>query len=113
MPWGRLANMDDNKKASTDVANQAPVKTSSRKAQWQEQILAPALKKSPERLPSFTTLSGVPIEPLYTPDDLDGFDASESLGNPGEFPFTRGIHSTMYRGKVWTMRQFSGFGSPA
>ncbi len=60
----------------------------------------------------FTTLSGVPIERLYTQADLDGFDYQRDLGDPGEYPFTRGIHRTMYRGKLWTMRQFSGFGSP-
>ena len=60
----------------------------------------------------FTTLSGVPIERLYTADDLAEFDYQRDLGDPGEYPFTRGIHRTMYRGKLWTMRQFSGFGSP-
>ncbi|HEY6291815.1 MAG TPA: methylmalonyl-CoA mutase family protein [Terriglobia bacterium] len=60
----------------------------------------------------FTTLSGVPVQPLYTPDDLADFDYRRDLGDPGEYPFTRGIHRTMYRGKLWTMRQFSGFGSP-
>jgi methylmalonyl-CoA mutase, N-terminal domain len=60
----------------------------------------------------FTTLSGVPIERLYTQADLAGFDYQRDLGDPGEYPFTRGIHRTMYREKLWTMRQFSGFGSP-
>jgi methylmalonyl-CoA mutase N-terminal domain/subunit len=60
----------------------------------------------------FTTLSGVPIKRLYTEDDLAGFDYQRDLGDPGAYPFTRGIHRTMYRGKLWTMRQFSGFGSP-
>ena len=60
----------------------------------------------------FATLSGVPIERLYTQADLAGFDYQHDLGDPGEYPFTRGIHRTMYRGKLWTMRQFSGFGSP-
>jgi methylmalonyl-CoA mutase, N-terminal domain len=60
----------------------------------------------------FTTLSGVPIERLYTADDLADFDYRRDLGDPGEYPYTRGIHRTMYRGKLWTMRQFSGFGSP-
>ncbi len=79
---------------------------------WQEQILKPALKESPERQESFTTLSGVPIERLYTPADLAEFDYERELGDPGEYPYTRGIHATMYRGKLWTMRQFSGFGAP-
>ncbi len=65
-----------------------------------------------ERQAKFTTLSGVPVEPLYTEDDLKDFSYQHDLSDPGEFPYTRGIHRTMYRGKLWTMRQFSGFGSP-
>jgi len=53
----------------------------------------------------------MPIQQLYTPADLDAFDYARDLGDPGEYPFTRGIHRTMYRGRVWTMRQFSGFGT--
>ena len=60
----------------------------------------------------FTTISGRPIERLYTADDLDGIDASRDSAQPGEFPYTRGIHPTGYRGKLWTMRQFAGFGTP-
>lgn len=59
-----------------------------------------------------TTVSGVPIQPLYTPADLAGFEPDLELGRPGAFPFTRGIHGDMYRGRPWTMRQFSGFGTP-
>ena len=65
----------------------------------------------PHEVP-FTTISGRPIEPLYGPDSLTGFDYARDLGDPGEFPFTRGVHATMYRGKPWTMRQFAGFGTP-
>jgi methylmalonyl-CoA mutase N-terminal domain/subunit len=61
---------------------------------------------------SFTTISGRPIAPLYTAEDLAGWDERRELGRPGQFPYTRGIHETMYRGKPWTMRQFAGFGSP-
>jgi methylmalonyl-CoA mutase N-terminal domain/subunit len=60
----------------------------------------------------FTTISGRPIEPLYGPESLSGFDYRRDLGDPGQFPFTRGVHATMYRGKPWTMRQFAGFGTP-
>jgi methylmalonyl-CoA mutase N-terminal domain/subunit len=60
----------------------------------------------------FTTISGVPIEPLYGPEQLHDLDPSRDLGAPGEFPYTRGIHENMYRGKLWTMRQFSGFATP-
>ena len=65
-----------------------------------------------ERQEKFTTLSGVPVDPVYTADDLKDFSYSRDLGDPGQYPYTRGIHRTMYRGKLWTMRQFSGFGSP-
>ncbi|HLI34817.1 MAG TPA: methylmalonyl-CoA mutase family protein [Terriglobia bacterium] len=80
--------------------------------EWEEKVLKPALERSPERQKPFTTTSGVEIKRLYTPADLPDFDAERDLGNPGEYPYTRGIHATMYRGKVWTMRQFSGFGAP-
>jgi methylmalonyl-CoA mutase, N-terminal domain len=60
----------------------------------------------------FTTISGVPIEPVYGPEHLASLDAARDLGAPGEFPYTRGIHRDMYRGKLWTMRQFSGFATP-
>jgi methylmalonyl-CoA mutase N-terminal domain/subunit len=79
---------------------------------WLKHTLEPSLRKSPERQETFTTLSDVPIERLYTPADLAGFDYARELGDPGEYPFARGVHRTMYRGKVWTMRQFSGFGTP-
>src|ERR1022692_2856292 len=60
----------------------------------------------------YTTISGVPIEPLYGPEQLRDFDPRRELAAPGEFPYTRGIHETMYRGRLWTMRQFSGFATP-
>ena len=61
---------------------------------------------------SFTTVSGEEVDPLYTPGNVGGLDYMAELGFPGEYPYTRGIHSTMYRGKLWTMRQFAGFGTP-
>jgi methylmalonyl-CoA mutase N-terminal domain/subunit len=64
------------------------------------------------RSETFTTISGVPIRELYTGADLSGLDYGRDLGDPGEFPFVRGIHPDMYRGKLWTMRQFSGFATP-
>ncbi|HWP98836.1 MAG TPA: methylmalonyl-CoA mutase family protein [Vicinamibacterales bacterium] len=82
------------------------------KQRWERETLAPALEKAPERPGPFTTVSGHPVDRLYTPDDLAGFDYARDLGHPGEFPYTRGIHATGYRGKLWTMRQFSGFGTP-
>src|SRR5688500_11007321 len=64
---------------------------------------------TPERRTSFTTLSGEPVQPLYGPDDVGPFE--ERIGCPGEFPFTRGVYPSMYRGRLWTMRQFAGFGT--
>ncbi|HEV3255302.1 MAG TPA: methylmalonyl-CoA mutase family protein, partial [Gemmataceae bacterium] len=70
------------------------------------------LSKSPAREQPPTTVSGTPIEPLYTPDNLNGFDYDADLGYPGQYPFTRGVHASMYRSRLWTMRQFAGFGTP-
>ncbi len=105
--------MSTNPKGGTEVAIAgAGRKLSEAERRWETQTLRPALEKSPERKKTFTTLSGVPVERLYTPADLADFDYARDLGGPGEYPFTRGIHPTMYRGKIWTMRQFSGFGTP-
>src|SRR6202451_4131864 len=86
-------------------------KPSQAERNWEEKTLRPTLAKSPERAPEFTTISGYPIRRLYTPADLAEWNPEHDLGYPGEPPYTRGIHSTMYRGKLWTMRQFAGFGA--
>jgi methylmalonyl-CoA mutase N-terminal domain/subunit len=86
--------------------------TESRKQRWHRELLEPALAKSPERPIPFTTISGRPIDRLYTVEDLQDLDVERDVGAPGEFPYTRGIHPTGYRGKLWTMRQFAGFGTP-
>src|SRR5437660_8221813 len=67
---------------------------------------------APKRPQPPTTVSGVPVEPLYTPESLDGFDPEMDLGYPGQYPFARGVHASMYRSRLWTMRQFAGFGTP-
>src|SRR3970282_2741678 len=82
------------------------------KRRWEREVLEPTLAKSPERPIPFTTISGRPIDRLYTSDDLPDFDPDRDLNSPGEFPYTRGIHPTGYRGKLWTMRQFAGDGTP-
>ncbi len=85
--------------------------------QWEQQCLWPALRRTPERSGPFMTTSSSPVERLYTPLDLtrDGISPTEhflrNVGYPGQYPFTRGIHPTGYRGKLWTMRMFAGFGS--
>ena len=81
-------------------------KPSPREQEWEEKTLKPTLAKAPERAAEFTTVSGYPINRLYTPGDLADWDANRDLGFPGEPPYTRGIHATMHRGRLWTMRQF-------
>jgi len=80
----------------------------SEQARWERETLAPALAQSPERARVFRTISGRPIERLYTAADIAGI----APGEPGVFPYTRGIHASGYRGKPWTIRQFAGFGTP-
>ncbi|MCB9456605.1 MAG: methylmalonyl-CoA mutase family protein [Anaerolineaceae bacterium] len=75
---------------------------------WEEQLVNPGLKKFPERKTEFTTSSGIPVKRLYTPDDAPG-DYTEESGFPGEYPYTRGVQPTMYRGRFWTMRQYAGY----
>ena len=90
------------------IAERTP---SAAETRWEKTTLKDTLDKSPERQKTFTTISGHPIRRLYTEADLAGWDAARDLGFPGEPPYTRGIHSTMHRGRLWTMRQFAGFGT--
>ncbi len=83
------------------------------KSDWQKTTLTGALSHFPERSPSFTTSSGLNIEPVYTPDDLPDYDYPNDSGYPGEYPYTRGIQPSMYRSRLWTMRQYAGFASAA
>ena len=81
-----------------------------RRARWEAEVLGPALAENTERKSAFATLGGIPVDRLYTPrSPRSGF---ERIGEPGKPPFTRGIHPTMYRGRLWSMRMFSGFGAP-
>ena len=77
---------------------------------WKKKVYSETIKKNPERKSEFTTASFIPIKELYTPDDITA-EYDEKLGYPGQYPFTRGIQPTMFRGKFWTMRQYAGFGS--
>src|SRR3989338_8712781 len=77
-----------------------------------EQWLAKTSSQGKVREAVFTTVSGAPIEALYTPLDVEKMNFLSDIGYPGEYPYTRGIHPTGYRGKLWTMRQFAGFGTP-
>jgi methylmalonyl-CoA mutase N-terminal domain/subunit len=81
------------------------------KQEWCESTLASTLKRFPERQDKFETTSNIEVDTVYTPEDLTDFDYGRDLGYPGEYPFTRGVQPNMYRGRVWTMRQYAGFGS--
>jgi methylmalonyl-CoA mutase N-terminal domain/subunit len=98
-------------KSQVTVTLDAARKVSAGERAWEEKTLEPTLEKSPERAHEFTTVSSYPIRRLYTPADLPDWNPEQDLGYPGEPPYTRGIHSTMYRGRLWTMRQFAGFGT--
>lgn len=77
---------------------------------WEETTLQKTLARSPERAEEFQTISGEPVDRLYTPLDVSDMDYARDLGLPGEYPYTRGIHPTMHRGRLWTMRMFAGYG---
>jgi methylmalonyl-CoA mutase N-terminal domain/subunit len=81
------------------------------KREWLEKSLKPSIKRFPEREEHFLTTSGIEIDDVYTPDDAGASDYNQKLGYPGEYPFTRGVQPTMYRGRMWTMRQYAGFAS--
>ncbi len=79
------------------------------KRRWERETLKKALERAPERKEEFLTLSGIPVDRVYLPDSSLLDDYGEKLGMPGEYPFTRGVQATMYRGRLWTMRQYAGF----
>lgn len=80
-------------------------------AEWQQTVLFPFMERRPERRTTFRTLSGTPVERVYTPADVERLDYVADVGFPGQFPYTRGPYPTMYRAQPWTMRQIAGFGT--
>src|SRR5437868_7574194 len=84
----------------------ATVTDTAARERWKKEAAAAPAREQPP-----TTVSSAPVEPLYTPDSLPGFDYDADLGYPGQYPFTRGVHAAMYRSRLWTMRQFAGFGA--
>jgi len=108
--------MSDKPKGSTETLTPAETSSprrrpSAKELAWEKDTLQPTLEKSSERPSDFTTTSGHPIRRLYTDADLPNWDPQSDLGLPGVPPYTRGIHPTMYRARLWTMRQFAGFGT--
>src|ERR1700693_5697962 len=87
-----------------------PEETRKGRQRW-EAAAAGGFRKKRPRTPGFTTASGAEVNPLAGADSLAGFDPERDLGWPGEYPYTRGVQPTMYRGKLWTMRQFAGYGT--
>jgi len=79
--------------------------------EWRHTTLPASLRRFPARQPRFATLSGIPINDVYTPDDLRDQDYLRDVSLPGQYPYTRGVHATMYRGRLWTIRQVAGFGT--
>ncbi len=79
--------------------------------QWEQTILRPVLRRAPERQESFETISQIPVKGVYDPEDTAQLSYLEDIGYPGQYPFTRGVQPTMYRGRLWTMRQYSGYGT--
>ncbi|MCI4350970.1 MAG: methylmalonyl-CoA mutase family protein [Thermoplasmata archaeon] len=108
MASGRAASPGTSPEPTGRRGRPRPV-VEARKA-WEADVLGPAVTKSPERQEQFATLGGIPVDRLYGPDNAP--EHLDRLGYPGQFPFTRGVHPTMYRGRLWSMRMFSGFGTP-
>ena len=82
-----------------------------KRTDWEKNYYSKTIKDHPERKSKFENLSGTEIKSIYTPEDISNLDYNGNVGFPGVYPFLRGVHSTMYRGRLWTMRQFAGFGS--
>jgi methylmalonyl-CoA mutase N-terminal domain/subunit len=111
VPMTDLAS-DEEAEAAALAGQESRLRIEEELAAWEQTELQSFLDRRPERAPEFRTGSGLPVERVYTPADL-GDTSWEDVGLPGRFPFTRGPYPTMYRGRLWTMRQIAGFGSPA
>src|SRR5258708_6354293 len=107
----RSPHMPSEGQRSTPSGAPTPAEARARRGRWRAAASRPAVAKHGERLPAFTSSSGIEVEPLYTAEQLAGWNPEEALSYPGEYPFTRGIQPTMYRGRLWTMRQYAGCGT--
>jgi len=102
---------DNGRRRNRAVNKDELEKTEAQKRSWEAGALKKTLDRAPERQAGFATTSGIPLERVYTPLDAADQDYGRDLGFPGEYPFTRGVQPTMYRGRFWTMRQYAGFGT--
>lgn len=100
MPQGGKAKMFDDERLENVKAS---------KERWEKEKVSKAIERFPERKEKFSTGSNIDVERLYTPKDIENLDYEKDLGFPGEYPYTRGVQPTMYRGRLWTMRQYAGF----
>jgi methylmalonyl-CoA mutase N-terminal domain/subunit len=108
-----LDEIRNQRKASASTFNKQYIARLRReKARWERKTVRPWASESPERKKEFLNPSGIPIGRVYTPDDVAYLDESKRIGFPAEYPYLRGVYPTMYRGRFWTMRMFSGFGTP-
>ena len=108
-----LAEIKQRQKAKPSTYNAKELAKMKRlKAEWERKTLKPWTRTSPERQKEFVNPSNIPIQRLYTPDDIAHHSETSESGFPGEYPYLRGVYPTMYRGRPWTMRMFSGFGTP-
>ena len=105
---GRTKAQDDRTTLLRSGSHRA---NTARGSSWEAADVAQAQARLPERQRQFITASGRPVERLYTPADIAGLDYDRDLGLPGRYPYTRGVQPTGYRGKLWTMRMFAGFGT--
>ncbi len=95
------------------MSSDAEERLAAARRRWEAETLRPALARTPERPGLFAPSSGLPLRPCYTPAEVPGLDYEDELGFPGELPYTRGLHPAGYRGRLWTMRQYAGFGTAA
>ncbi len=108
----KLKQLEERKRASNKELKPEVLESLKSRAQtWQKQILEPFISQASERKEVFENASGIPLKRIYTPLDNGSFSYEKDLGLPGEYPYTRGVYPTMYRGRPWTMRMFSGFGT--
>ena len=111
--WSKMATSFSAKRRSVRGAQKESTIKQIRKGleQWEREVLGPWVEQSGSTKQDFQSASGIKLKPVYTPEDVEGLDFSE-LSFPGVYPYTRGVYPSMYRGRLWTMRMFSGFGTP-